>query len=94
MVSAIYVPSQSLQLTLYVVSNINAFFLFSEAVPDALKNACSKCNKTQQANVRKIFRYLIEKKRSWYNELEAVYDKEGIYRKQYDAEAKKEGLKL
>lgn len=41
-----------------------------------------------------MLHHLIEEKRDWYKELEAVYDSEGTYRKQYNAEAKKEGLNI
>lgn len=37
---------------------------------------------------------MLENKRDWWNEIEAKYDPEGVYRKKYEEEAKKEGIKL
>ncbi|CAH0550943.1 unnamed protein product [Brassicogethes aeneus] len=63
-------------------------------LPDALHNGCAKCSELQMANSRKIIHFLIDNKRDLWNELEAKYDKTGEYRKKYDAQIKKEKLKL
>ncbi|XP_014285981.1 ejaculatory bulb-specific protein 3 [Halyomorpha halys] len=65
-----------------------------EIVPDALKTGCSKCNEKQKAGVEQVLRYLIEKKRDYFDELAKKYDPEGIYLKKYEAEAEKRGIKL
>lgn len=82
--------------------NVSAYFLVlkikhlfvTEVIPDALKTECSKCNDIQRNKVRKIMHHLIEKKYDWYKELEAAYDPEGTFKRMYDEQAKKEGLKL
>nr|XP_023025546.1 ejaculatory bulb-specific protein 3-like [Leptinotarsa decemlineata] len=63
-------------------------------LPDALKTRCEKCNEKQKEGARKMIHYLIKEKRAWWNELEAVYDPEGTYRKTYADELKKEGIDL
>nr|QCZ25116.1 chemosensory protein 2 [Nezara viridula]QWS70521.1 chemosensory protein 9 [Cylas formicarius] len=65
-----------------------------DIVPDALKTACSKCNEKQKGGVEKVLRFLIEKKRDYYDELSKKYDPEGIYLKKYEAEAQKRGIKI
>lgn len=81
---------------LYFDQNSNQLiFLYSlEVLPDALKTGCSKCNNTQKGGARKILHHLIENKKEWYKELEAIYDSEGTYKKKYTEEAKKEGLSI
>nr|WJJ63289.1 chemosensory protein 3 [Pachyrhinus yasumatsui] len=63
-------------------------------LPDALENNCSKCNETQRNGARKVIHFLIDNKRSWWNELSAKYDPDGSYLKKYEEEAKKENIKL
>lgn len=70
------------------------FFLLIETIPDALKTGCTKCTERQKQGARKVLNYMIEHKRDWWNEIEAKYDPQGVYRKKYDEEAKKEGIKL
>nr|BCX55333.1 chemosensory protein 1 [Plautia stali] len=65
-----------------------------EIIPDALKTACKKCNEKQKKGVEKVFRFALENKRKDYDVLEKIYDPEGIYRKKYQAEAEKKGIKL
>lgn len=67
---------------------------FAEVLPDALENGCSKCSEKQKDVAKKVLKFLIGERRSYYDQLEAKYDPEGKYRKQYDEEIKKEGLKL
>ena len=68
--------------------------LFSGVLPDALHTECSKCSATQKKGSKKIMRHLIDNKPEWWKELEAKYDKEGTYQKQYRAELKAEGIKV
>uniref|UniRef100_A0A310SB41 Chemosensory protein 05 n=1 Tax=Chrysomela lapponica TaxID=153811 RepID=A0A310SB41_CHRLA len=63
-------------------------------LPDALKTKCSKCSDVQKNGAKKMINHLIKNKRTWWDELEAVYDSDGTYRKEYEAEAKKEGIQL
>ncbi|CAH1116675.1 unnamed protein product [Phaedon cochleariae] len=63
-------------------------------LPDALKNKCAKCSDFQKEGAKKMVHHLIEDHRAWWDELEAVYDPEGTYRKNYEADAKKEGISL
>lgn len=73
---------------------MNITLYFSETIPDALRNGCSKCSDTQKRGARKMLHHLIENKRDWYKELETIYDSKGVYRNQYQADAKKEGLNI
>ncbi|KAJ3648853.1 hypothetical protein Zmor_020624 [Zophobas morio] len=65
-----------------------------KAIPDALQNECAKCNEKQKNGSRKVIRFLIKNKNDWWKELEAKYDKDGIYKKKYQAELEKEGIVL
>nr|ALR72519.1 chemosensory protein 5 [Colaphellus bowringi] len=57
-----------------------------KVLPDALQTDCSKCSDVQKRGSKKIIRYLIDNKAEWYKELEAKYDKNGVYKKKYDKE--------
>nr|AUF72999.1 chemosensory protein [Anoplophora chinensis] len=57
-----------------------------KVLPDALLTDCSKCSETQKKGSKKIIRHLIDNKPDWYKELEAKYDKEGVYKKKYEEE--------
>ncbi|KAF7283888.1 ejaculatory bulb-specific protein 3-like [Rhynchophorus ferrugineus] len=63
-------------------------------LPDALETECSKCNEKQKDGARKVIHFLIDNKRPWWNELAVKYDPDGTYLKKYEAEAKKENIKL
>nr|ALR72517.1 chemosensory protein 3 [Colaphellus bowringi] len=63
-------------------------------LPEALKSKCAKCNENQKKGAKKVIRYLLKEKRAWWDELEAVYDPEGIYRKTYEKELKEEGIQI
>ncbi|CAH1395227.1 unnamed protein product [Nezara viridula] len=65
-----------------------------DVIPDALKTGCKKCNEKQKKGAEKVFRYILKNKRADYDVLEKIYDPEGIYRKKYEAEAEKHGIKL
>nr|ACZ58025.1 chemosensory protein 7 [Adelphocoris lineolatus] len=59
-----------------------------EAIPDALKTECAKCNAKQKAGVEKVLRHLLTKKAEDYKILEDKFDPEGVYRKKYEAQKK------
>ncbi|XP_019866894.1 ejaculatory bulb-specific protein 3 [Aethina tumida] len=65
-----------------------------KVLPDALNTECAKCSDKQKAGSRKIIHYLIDNKRDLWNQLEAKYDKDGHYRKKYESEAQREGIRL
>ncbi|RZF35337.1 hypothetical protein LSTR_LSTR003777 [Laodelphax striatellus] len=65
-----------------------------EALPDALATACSKCTEKQRVGTEKVIRHLIEKKPTEYAELEKKYDPQGTYKRKYQAEAIKRGIKV
>nr|AXU25090.1 chemosensory protein 11 [Cyrtorhinus lividipennis] len=65
-----------------------------DALPDALKTSCSKCTKKQQEGTDKVIRYMLKNKVQDYKMLESLYDPSGNYRKKYDEEAQKRGIKL
>lgn len=69
-------------------------YYWIDNLEDALQHDCSKCNEKQRAGAIKVIKYLLEKKPDKFKGLEAIYDKDGIYRKKYEEEAKKEGIKL
>nr|AMP19497.1 chemosensory protein 2 [Tomicus yunnanensis] len=63
-------------------------------LPDALENECAKCSPKQRDGAKKVIHFIIENKRSYWDELAAKYDPEGTYYKKYQAEAKKENINL
>lgn len=44
--------------------------------------------------MKKIFKFMLQKKDRDYSELEAKFDPEGIYRKKYREAAAKEGIEI
>nr|AHE13805.1 chemosensory protein 10 [Lissorhoptrus oryzophilus] len=63
-------------------------------LPEALEDDCSKCSEYQRNRGAKALKYLIEHKRSYYDQLERKYDPERKYRKRYEASFKREGINL
>lgn len=61
-------------------------------LPEALDNDCAKCNEKQKEGTKKVIHYLIQHKRQAWNELEAKFDKNGVYRKRHEADLKAAGL--
>ncbi|XP_019866900.1 ejaculatory bulb-specific protein 3-like [Aethina tumida] len=61
-------------------------------LPDALENDCAKCSEKQREGSKKVIRHLIQHKRQAWIELEAKFDKNGLYRKRHEAELKEAGL--
>ncbi|BET00375.1 unnamed protein product [Nesidiocoris tenuis] len=57
-------------------------------IPEALTTECAKCNDKQKQGVEKVMRFILTKKESDYNVLEAIYDPEGIFRKKYEEQKK------
>lgn len=70
------------------------FVNLAEVLPDALKTECSKCSEKQREGSKKIIRHLIDNKPEWWKDLEAKYDPQGSYRKNYKGIAAKEGIKV
>lgn len=68
--------------------------MFKGVLIEALESDCAKCSEKQRAGAKKVLGFLIKNKKTWYDELVAKYDPEGKYRKQYQAEAEKDGLKV
>nr|AVM86433.1 chemosensory protein [Corythucha ciliata] len=64
------------------------------ALPDALSTNCKTCSPKQKAGTEKVIRYMIQHKASDFDKLEKIYDPAGVYRKRYQAEAAKKGIKL
>lgn len=69
-------------------------FFFLGILPDALETACSKCSEKQRKGTERVIRFLIEKKPDQYAQLEKKYDPTGSYKKKYEEEAKKRGIKV
>nr|AXS78219.1 chemosensory protein 13 [Adelphocoris lineolatus] len=65
-----------------------------EHLPDALKTGCSKCSEKQRAGSEKVIKHLLKNKPQDYAVLEKIYDPSGIYKKKYEAEAKKLGINV
>ncbi|KAK9892194.1 hypothetical protein WA026_018999 [Henosepilachna vigintioctopunctata] len=65
-----------------------------KALPDALKNECSRCTEAQKKGTTLMLRHLILNRRQWWNELEAKYDPKRIYITRYSAQLKKAGVVL
>ncbi|CAG9763970.1 unnamed protein product [Ceutorhynchus assimilis] len=61
---------------------------------EAIQTSCAKCSEAQKRGSRKIIRHLLKNKRSWWNELQAKYDPEGVYVKMHAEELKAEGITL
>lgn len=59
-----------------------------------LASDCPKCNRKKRETANKVLRHLIENKKALFDELEAKYDPEGVYRKKYEAEDEKEGINI
>lgn len=78
-----------------MISQINVLICFLvENLPEAIENGCEKCSEGQQKAGKKILKFLIEQRREYYDQLEAKYDPDGKYRKRYQADLEKEGIKL
>lgn len=73
---------------------LTALFFVPESLPDALEHECSKCSDKQKEGSEKVIRFLLNEKPEIFKELEAKYDKEGVYRKRYEEDAKKKGIEL
>nr|XP_022911067.1 ejaculatory bulb-specific protein 3-like [Onthophagus taurus] len=63
-------------------------------LPDALQNDCAKCTDVQKAGAKKIINFLIDNESKIWNDLEAKYDPQGVYVKQYRNKAHAEGIKI
>ncbi|XP_067004282.2 ejaculatory bulb-specific protein 3 [Anabrus simplex] len=63
-------------------------------VPDALTNECAKCTEKQKNGTEKVIRFLIDNKPDIWQKLEAKYDPDGTYKKKYQEEGKKHGIKV
>lgn len=67
-------------------------FIIVGHIADALSTDCEKCSEKQKDVGRKVLKHVCEKEKEYFKELEAKYDPEGIYRKKYAEDAKKEGI--
>nr|USF20786.1 chemosensory protein [Lasioderma serricorne] len=52
-------------------------------IPEALTTNCAKCNDKQRETVKKVIKFLIEKRKSDWDALIAKYDPDGTYYKNY-----------
>nr|AVM86430.1 chemosensory protein [Corythucha ciliata] len=60
-----------------------------DILPDALKTKCAKCSEKQKSGAEKVLKFIYEKKRTDFDELEKIYDPKGTYRKEYEVILKK-----
>ena len=68
--------------------------LAAGVIPDALSNRCAKCSDRHRAGAEKVLTFLINNRQKEWARLEAKYDPTGQYRKLYQDEASKRGLKV
>ncbi|XP_032664245.1 ejaculatory bulb-specific protein 3-like [Odontomachus brunneus] len=61
---------------------------------EALETQCEKCNDHQKEVVKKVVKFLSEKKQDIWRDLKAKYDPEGKYSVNYEEMARKEGIQL
>lgn len=61
-------------------------------LPDALKTKCSKCSEKQKAGTDRVLQFLIKNKNQQWKDLQAKYDPENFYVKEYKSEADARGL--
>lgn len=52
-------------------------------MPDAIETNCIKCTDTQKLNANKITHYLIDNHPIEWERLAKIYDKNGIYKRNY-----------
>lgn len=52
-------------------------------LPDALKTECAKCNEKQKEAAKEVVDFIIKNKHDWWNDLQAKYDPDGIYKEKY-----------
>ncbi|XP_049963294.1 ejaculatory bulb-specific protein 3-like isoform X1 [Schistocerca serialis cubense] len=52
-------------------------------IPDALETECAKCNDKQKEAIRKVIKFLINKKPETWENLKEHYDKDGKYSEKY-----------
>lgn len=51
---------------------------------DALETECVKCSDRQKEVAKKVIKYMVENKKSMWDELKVKYDPEGKYMKKYE----------
>lgn len=54
-----------------------------DTLPDAIETDCSKCSEKQKEKSENVFHFLIDNKSEDWDQLEKIYDTEGIYREKY-----------
>ncbi|XP_063905819.1 ejaculatory bulb-specific protein 3-like [Zophobas morio] len=57
-----------------------------KVLPDAIQTNCAKCSDKQKESVKKIIKFLVEKKPDMWKDLTGKYDPEGIYFEKYKSE--------
>ncbi|BET02282.1 Insect pheromone-Hypothetical protein family, A10/OS-D [Nesidiocoris tenuis] len=62
--------------------------ILKEALPEGLKNNCSKCTEHQKRGTNQVLRYLFKHRPEDMKVLEEIYDPEGVYRTKYADEMK------
>ncbi|XP_046751118.1 ejaculatory bulb-specific protein 3-like [Diprion similis] len=63
-------------------------------LPDALKNECKDCSQNQRLGSEKVIRFLVNKRPDAWDKLATKYDPENEYKKKFQTEAEKAGIKL
>lgn len=68
--------------------------IFLEYLPDAIATECSKCSEKQKSVGKRVLKHIYEKEKDFFKQIEEKYDPEGVYRKKYAEDAKKEGIEV
>lgn len=63
------------------------WFLFSEALPEAIKNECAGCSDKQKEGAKKVMKFLHNNKPAVYEEMLNKFDPDGSYREKYKKES-------
>nr|QEE83331.1 chemosensory protein 12 [Ophraella communa] len=68
--------------------------VLKKVLSEALKTKCEKCSEKQKKEAVKVITFLLKNKRDWWNEIEAAYDPNHVYREVYKKEIKDAGIQF
>lgn len=62
--------------------------MLKDNIPDAIESRCKKCTDKQRFGSEKVIRFIIDNRPDDWKQMEAKYDPEGKYKKEYLEEKK------
>lgn len=62
-----------------------SFFTFTELLPDAIQNDCSKCTPAQKRNSKKVISFLRTRRPQDWKALTDKFDPKGLFKMRHDA---------